>query len=289
LFTQFEKILAVSSGALWRQNSLQRAAQYTSLVVDIPKQPLKWPSESFKMIQKVNHENSQIWPEYGAANAWLGHLYVLQEVVRNGWSSALIIEDDADWDIAIKDQLSLVAPIIRSLTNSTDDPSIWPYGKHWDVLWLGHDGDDIPTTVPAVADLTLPPTTQHREHNGAYSDFPLYIRMVHKSINPIGLFAYAVNIGTISKLIALLGEGGEWGIDIKLRLLCQQELRCITVNPELFHHHQEKGQVLSEIGLKEGLVDAEMGEAQDFTANIRYSARCSSKVNTPTNCWQEVE
>jgi GR25 family glycosyltransferase involved in LPS biosynthesis len=92
-------------------------------------------------------------------------------IVAQNLSSALILEDDVDWDVRIKDQLhdfalssqALIQPLssrpntyadptfprpsgtpnvhTNLLLNSlpkTVAPSVSPYGDGWDLLWLGH-------------------------------------------------------------------------------------------------------------------------------------------------------
>jgi hypothetical protein len=95
-------------------------------------------------------------------------------VVRRNLSSVLIMEDDVDWDVRIREQLHDFAVSIRALTQplrrqpgkyadptyptpvdgspktlpdmnfyslpDTVRPLISPYGDNWDVLWLGHCG-----------------------------------------------------------------------------------------------------------------------------------------------------
>ena len=101
-------------------------------------------------------------------------------VVQQGYASALILEDDIDWDVRIKSQLHDFALYTRALTKPlSSDPSTWadptfpspedaltmapdmylgnlpstvsplnsPYGDNWDVLWPGHCG----TTFPNVS------------------------------------------------------------------------------------------------------------------------------------------
>jgi len=88
-------------------------------------------------------------------------------MVENNIGSALIMEDDADWDIRIRDQLVDFAKASRELNNRADQqrslavnhtsegtaihfeditneqPSNQhdsPFGSSWDILWLGHIG-----------------------------------------------------------------------------------------------------------------------------------------------------
>lgn len=110
----------------------------------------------------------------------------LQRVVANNISSALILEDDVDWDMRIKSELFEFAKGVRALTQplkgsegyadptfetrasadeitplnydltpesapNTIDPITSPYGDHWDLLWVGHCGVRFPRpeqTIP---------------------------------------------------------------------------------------------------------------------------------------------
>ena len=67
-------------------------------------------------------------------------------VIDEGLSSALIIEDDADWDVDVRSQLYEFAIKTRELGNAsrhsskqiTDaTPTQSPYGDDWDILWIG--------------------------------------------------------------------------------------------------------------------------------------------------------
>lgn len=50
----------------------------------------------------------------------------------------MILEDDADWDVEIKEQVVRAQDSLRKLTEpGTED--LW--GTEWDVLYLGHCGD----------------------------------------------------------------------------------------------------------------------------------------------------
>ncbi|KAG5918632.1 hypothetical protein E4U42_006789 [Claviceps africana] len=111
--------------------------------------------------------------------SWRGHMNAIQEVVRRNLSSALILEDDVDWDVRIREQLrdfalssrALIQPLRRGRPGRyadptyphpadgspgeashldfhnlprTVEPALSPYGDSWDVLWLGHCGMSFP-------------------------------------------------------------------------------------------------------------------------------------------------
>lgn len=102
-----------------------------------------------------------------------------RRVVRRNLSSALILEDDIDWDVRIREQLTDFARAAHALTQplagthppayadvtfplpsanspgrvpelsfhalpATVPPSRSPYGDHWDLLWIGHCGMHFP-------------------------------------------------------------------------------------------------------------------------------------------------
>ncbi|KAH6838472.1 glycosyltransferase family 25 protein [Chaetomium sp. MPI-CAGE-AT-0009] len=113
--------------------------------------------------------------------SWRAHMNAIREVVHRNLSSALIFEDDVDWDIRIREQLSDFALAAHALTQplrgssasspayadetyphpapdspgklpdlsfdalpATVAPSRSPYGDSWDVLWIGHCGMHFP-------------------------------------------------------------------------------------------------------------------------------------------------
>ena len=74
-------------------------------------------------------------------------------IVQERIPTALIMEDDADWDVSLKSQLVEFAKgalFIQGSDNSgvpsarqalpSSSPIGSPYGDDWDLLWLGHCG-----------------------------------------------------------------------------------------------------------------------------------------------------
>ncbi|KAK0654008.1 family 25 putative glycosyltransferase [Cercophora samala] len=122
----------------------------------------------------------------GNKGSWRAHMDALQRIVRENLTSALILEDDADWDIRLKQQMQVFAQAARALTQPTPKASstgkplsatepqseisisqiptnlrsrLTPYGDNWDVLWLGHCGTDFPsapTILPHKDDASKP-------------------------------------------------------------------------------------------------------------------------------------
>ncbi|KAH8767283.1 hypothetical protein F5883DRAFT_629567 [Diaporthe sp. PMI_573] len=114
--------------------------------------------------------------------SWRAHMDALWYIVQHNLSSAIIFEDDLDWDVRIREQARDFALASRALLQplagtkrfadptypnvqeqdttldppplnfqqlpKTHDPKTSPYGDGWDVLWLGHCGVQQPTGNP---------------------------------------------------------------------------------------------------------------------------------------------
>lgn len=112
-------------------------------------------------------------PSDGSLAAYRAHMNVLRKIIEQNLTSALVMEDDVDWDVRIKSQMQDFARgsrlLLQPLEGTTDqflDPSYphpsegqvpldfdinkfnttlpytSPYGDvdRWDLLWLGHCG-----------------------------------------------------------------------------------------------------------------------------------------------------
>ncbi|KAK8850952.1 glycosyltransferase family 25 protein [Apiospora arundinis] len=121
----------------------------------------------------------------GGIGSWRSQMNAIRTMVEENISSALILEDDADWDVRLKQQLMDIAdgtrtllgiakqepvfqanslPVVASDATSSvveqpppQQPAVphSPYGDDWDILWLGHCGETFPERIPGheVVDL----------------------------------------------------------------------------------------------------------------------------------------
>lgn len=65
------------------------------------------------------------------------------------------MEDDADWDVSLKQQLREFARGLRTLSPTTTATKQAPYGTDWDLLWVG---DAQPLPEPMRPSSTPSPT-----------------------------------------------------------------------------------------------------------------------------------
>lgn len=212
--------------------------------------------------------------------AWLAHIDLLKYVIERGYGSALIMEDDIDWDVDVRNQTLLIANAVRNLTNQPEIPFA-PYGLEWDVMWMGHCSDPPNATAPMVI-FEDPTSIPHKRYRGLNRYITKVLqegqRSVHYSWSPVCTFAYAVSPKGARKLLAhaSLGHGGAF--DLMLLHACQDKVvDCISVNPEIFDpYHPAEGD-LSEVraGDNGDVLDQEASKDMGHTDNILHSARCA--------------
>jgi hypothetical protein len=91
----------------------------------------------------------------------------ISRTVHERLGSAIIMEDDADWDVSQKTQLQSFAIAVRALQSADPSSNTYPnshspspYGDNWDILWLGHCGIECNPSHPSFLtpnDPTIPP------------------------------------------------------------------------------------------------------------------------------------
>ncbi|KAK7983924.1 hypothetical protein PG989_011326 [Apiospora arundinis] len=135
--------------------------------------------------------------------SWRSHINAVRRIVEEDLESALIMEDDMDWDVRLQSQLETVAKGTRALLGSGSKP-ISPYGDGWDLLWLGHCGEIFPEQLdenkgePLYSkfviknDQTVPPLDKITGLVD-FKAYPEFTRWVHVTGAPICSFAYALS------------------------------------------------------------------------------------------------
>jgi hypothetical protein len=267
---------------------LLAAANATNLDIEIPPQPFI-PPEMIEAFGKIGGPEVNGHPKAGSAHAWLAHLDLLRYVVSSSLDTVLILEDDVDWDINVKNQMALISDNVRLFRNvSSEDES--PYGRSWDLLWLGHCGEHTDENTKRVEypDPTVPPVDQYTGWSKKWlASLAPGNRAIQNGINPVCTFSYAVTSHGAQRLLDFAGKGENEAYDIRLLDGCKNgHLNCITVQPEIMHHYappknlgytslvkQEDGKGKSE---DEEKFEGVMGG----TENILESARCRALWDT---------
>ena len=104
----------------------------------------------------------------GITGCWRAHMDFAGSILDNNLSSALILEDDSDWDVSLKTQLTQFAIGSRHILNApTSSEPLSPYGDGWDMLWIGHCAQNRPTKPFSrfiIANDTTVRPAKHRWH-----------------------------------------------------------------------------------------------------------------------------
>jgi hypothetical protein len=151
----------------------------------------------------------------GAVGCWRAHLNIYQKMVEHNIQSALVFEDDADWDVALKYQMLDVARGTRWLHNSTGIESNSPYGDQWDLLWIGHkslEGFELPLHprrwVTPNDPTVIPPGARHEwiKQNMTFWDDDhqrgaLYTRVLYRPRWGSVTTAYAISLRGALKMM----------------------------------------------------------------------------------------
>ena len=185
----------------------------------------------------------------------------MRYIVENRLGSALIVEDDVDWDVRIKSQLTSFAIGTHTLYNSVFTPAaVSPYGDDWDVLWLGHcmEASQLPEEPAWRANrVILPPDAsvpQRHYLKGHDQDllepYDNHTRMIHFSAGPVCTYAYALSQKGARKALYELGVRQlEDPFDVALAWWCIDkndydiQASCVSPRPPFFHSHVFQGAV----------------------------------------------
>ena len=168
-------------------------------------------------------------------NRILKLLFVRCRVIDSDYSTALVIEDDADWDVSLKSQLARFAYASRKLENrerplndllGPRTRTFSPYGSKWDLLWLG-----ICANPPGPEDAELFPSITGGDQFWVY---PV-------SGGTACTYAYGVTQQSARLLLAHLADTNR-PTDIAMSTFCQDPARkCLVVWPMLISSHKAAG------------------------------------------------
>lgn len=167
-----------------------------------------------------------------------------------------MLEDDADWDVHIKDQLLEFARGAKAL-QGLDSPanSRSPYGDDWDLLWVGHcragsGFEDEQDMWIIDDDLTVPPRNhRHAKWRNEWEPEPIQrnnTRVVVKTHGGMCTYGYAVSQRGARKLLAALSiQSQNNPVDVSMSALCRERLvkpfQCYAPYPPLFASHRPAG------------------------------------------------
>ncbi|KAJ5229652.1 hypothetical protein N7489_010360 [Penicillium chrysogenum] len=229
-----------------------------------------------------NHGHKQA--EYAARRA---HLNGFQRIVQGRLASAIIMEDDTDWDVSIKAQLQSFAHAVRALQlqDSRNVPTQSPYGDDWDILWLGHCGVSCRTDMPFYLTPNDPTIPMPHHFLPLWRDPPTFegyerpdhSRLACTASDAVCSMLYAVSYSGAQRILAALsvnpsGLAEEIDIgaqfDVSVGRMCGNGyLRCFAPYPSITGSFHQAGS-----RAKSSDINNETGEVEGFSSwGVMYS------------------
>ena len=235
--------------------------------------------------------------------------------MQNRLSSALVLEDDSDWDISLKDRLVDFGHGSRyfSAQSSTAATPHSPYGDDWDMLWLGHCSitecpasdahttSDHSTSPPQQQRYLLEndptvPLPNRRLNFASIPDLSSYTektRAVFRADYGICLYAYALSYSGAQKVLRAQALRNKWApIDIGLGEMCQDTanpFNCIGVFPQLIDSHKMAGTWDRDSNI--GTFSHDTVREKAYTPNLIHSTRLNVdrmlKGEQPLSQWPD--
>ncbi|KAI9374715.1 hypothetical protein BJX61DRAFT_540519 [Aspergillus egyptiacus] len=198
-----------------------------------------------------------------AVACWRAHMNALNKVLQNSHTTALILEDDADWDVSLKHQLREFARGIRHLNHEQSAPQDSPYGTNWDILWIGGCASSPAsneTTFFAIPDDPTVPSVDVRDGWGGplddwkaqYPNLPVETtRFVYRAEMGCCTYGYAVTQQGARRILAALSlDRLDGAVDNAMSDLCagagsssdrRRRLRCFAPFPNLIGTYRAAG------------------------------------------------
>ena len=222
--------------------------------------------------------------------AWRAHLNVAQLIVRERVSTALVFEDDADWDVDLRVQLKHFAQGSRYITSSWSTPGILkgkangehssPYGDDWDLLWLGHCGVNAHSSDPRqfiISNDRTVPSPQKRVNYQTVPDMSAHgnsTRIAFRASSGVCLYAYALSYRGAQKMLLTQSTlTNLQPIDIGFRDMCgkQEDFKCVGVFPQIVDSHRAAGSIDRDSDMTD--FNKENVRSKGYTNNIVRSTR----------------
>ncbi|KAH7392232.1 hypothetical protein DE146DRAFT_133924 [Phaeosphaeria sp. MPI-PUGE-AT-0046c] len=167
--------------------------------------------------------------EYGC---WRAHLNVYQRMLLDSVQTALIIEDDADWDIFLRPQLVDFARGMRWVRDTTVPLRNSAYGDDWDMLTIGHTGVSNRVDIDQRYWITRDDPTVIAESRRTWGRKPnMSTTLLHGGYNRVvmqvskltGTAAYAISLRGAARILhdqALLPHAT--AIDVAISNMCNR-------------------------------------------------------------------
>lgn len=212
-------------------------------------------------------------------------------MVHERISTAIVFEDDSDWDIDLRTQLEQFAQGSRYITSSWSESKDLkgkanggdansPYGEDWDMLWLGHCGVNRHPSDPRQFRISNDPTVPSPKRRVNYQTIPDLsghsnsTRIVFRTASGVCLFSYALSYRGAQKLLLAQSTLTKFQpIDIAFRVMCGEEdgFKCVAAFPQIIDTHKPAGSIDRDSDITE--FDKSKHRDKGYTNNVVRSTK----------------
>ena len=223
--------------------------------------------------------------------AWRAHLNVAQRMVYERISTAIVFEDDSDWDVNLRAQLEQFAQGSRYITSlwtgskelkskASGGDANSPYGEDWDLLWLGHCGVDTHPSDPRQFIISNDATVPSPKRRVNYQDIPDLsghsnsTRIVFRAGSGVCLYSYALSYRGAQKMLLTQSTLTKFQpIDIGIRHMCKENdgFKCVAVFPQIIDSHKAAGHIDRDSDIAD--YDKNQFREKGYTNNVVRSTR----------------
>lgn len=180
---------------------------------------------------------------------WRTHADAWRKVVEEGWDTAMIMEDDADWDGGIHEQMTLAWEALTQITNdptaSTEAKSYFPTSidiqrvdDRWDIFYTGTCMDYPAPDYLLINDPQLPQTSTwwlDAIYTQYFATTAVIRRLIQPSIEPVCTHSYIVSQTGARKLLFHTNMFLPWGVDVAIiKLINKGTIKGYSIIPPLF-------------------------------------------------------
>lgn len=160
------------------------------------------------------------------------HANLWSEMIENNWSTMLILEADAAWDLAIKPIMSRMSAALNALLQSTNATEKDPYShEQWDMISLGHCFDG-PSNMNDNLIYSDPDVQDNQSFFGQKLENE---RVIRRSGGPACTTAYAVSQSGARKLLARSALDMNKPIDLIISdLVSSGQVTAYSTHPVVF-------------------------------------------------------
>ncbi|OQE39844.1 hypothetical protein PENCOP_c006G01735 [Penicillium coprophilum] len=205
-------------------------------------------------------------------------------VIVKSYSTALVLEDDADWDVNIKAQLREFARGLHALKGNKKVSKQAPYGTDWDLLWIGGCASGPHANETQFYAIPDDPTVPRVKRRGTWLGpldswkdvFPEdSTRFIYRAQEGCCTYGYAVSLRGAKKILTALAiDHIEAPVDNAMSELCgglgdRERIECFAPFPNLIGTYRPAGPAYKDSDINSG--DQSLHEEQAY--GLVYSTR----------------